>query len=51
MRTSSRALIPADMSTYFATILWQRNGAAFTDQRYSRAHVMQFDGGAEVATR
>ena len=37
------------MSTYFATILWQRNGAAFTDQRYSRAHVMQFDGGAEVA--
>jgi organic hydroperoxide reductase OsmC/OhrA len=37
------------MSTYSATILWQRNGAAFTDQRYSRAHVMQFDGGAEVA--
>jgi organic hydroperoxide reductase OsmC/OhrA len=37
------------MSTYSATILWQRNGAAFTDQRYSRAHVMKFDGGAEVA--
>lgn len=36
------------MSTYTATILWQRNGAAFTDQRYSRAHVMKFDGGAEV---
>lgn len=36
------------MSTYSATILWQRNGAAFTDQRYSRAHVMQFDGGAVV---
>lgn len=36
------------MSTYSATILWQRNGAAFTDQRYSRAHMMKFDGGAEV---
>ena len=36
------------MSTYSATILWQRNGAAFTDQRYSRAYVMKFDGGAEV---
>ena len=36
------------MSTYSATLRWQRNGAAFTDQRYSRAHVMQFDGGAEV---
>lgn len=36
------------MSTYSATIRWQRNGAAFTDQRYSRAHVMKFDGGAEV---
>lgn len=36
------------MSTYSAAILWQRNGAAFTDQRYSRAHVWQFDGGIEV---
>lgn len=36
------------MSTYSATIRWQRNGAVFTDQRYSRAHVMKFDGGAEV---
>lgn len=36
------------MSTYSATILWHRNGAAFIDQRYSRAHVMKFDGGAEV---
>ena len=36
------------MPTYSATILWQRSGAAFTDQRYSRAHVWQFDGGVEV---
>ena len=36
------------MSTYSATILWQREGAVFTDQRYRRAHVWQFDGGTEV---
>lgn len=36
------------MPTYSATILWQRNGAAFTDQRYSRAHLWRFDGGTEV---
>ncbi len=32
-----------------ATIAWQRDAAAaFTDNRYSRAHVWRFDGGAEV---
>jgi organic hydroperoxide reductase OsmC/OhrA len=32
-----------------ATIAWRRDaGAAFTDNRYSRAHVWRFDGGAEV---
>lgn len=36
------------MSTYSATLRWQRNGAAFTDQRYSRAHEWHFDGGAVV---
>ena len=29
---------------YKATILWTRNGAAFTDNRYSRGHVWKFDG-------
>jgi organic hydroperoxide reductase OsmC/OhrA len=28
--------------------LVQRNGAVFTDNRYRRAHVWRFDGGAEV---
>jgi organic hydroperoxide reductase OsmC/OhrA len=32
------------MSTYTATIAWQRAGQAFTDRRYSRAHQWQFDG-------
>lgn len=36
------------MSTYAALITWQRNGAAFTDNRYSRAHEWQFDGGCRV---
>lgn len=31
-----------------ATISWQRDGAAFTDNRYSRAHQWLFDGGIEV---
>jgi organic hydroperoxide reductase OsmC/OhrA len=36
------------MSQYTATISWQRQGAVFTDQKYSRAHRWQFDGGAVV---
>ena len=36
------------MSEYKATILWKRSGSAFTDNRYSRGHVWQFDGGIEV---
>jgi organic hydroperoxide reductase OsmC/OhrA len=40
---------PGPMSQYTATISWQRQGAVFTDQKYSRAHRWQFDGGAVVA--
>jgi organic hydroperoxide reductase OsmC/OhrA len=36
------------MSTYTATVEWRRNGEAFADGRYSRAHAWRFDGGAEV---
>src|SRR5918992_5992877 len=36
------------MSSYTATVAWQRNGAAFTDNKYSRAHEWRFDGGAVV---
>jgi organic hydroperoxide reductase OsmC/OhrA len=36
------------MGTYTATVTWERKGAPFTDNRYSRAHVWQFDGGAVV---
>ena len=36
------------MSEYTATIAWQRSGARFIDNRYSRAHQWAFDGGATV---
>jgi organic hydroperoxide reductase OsmC/OhrA len=36
------------MGQYTAVIVWQRNGAIFTDNRYSRGHRWQFDGGIEV---
>ena len=36
------------MSTHRALITWSRNGAVFTDNRYSRGHRWQFDGGVEV---
>ena len=37
------------MSRYTAVVAWQRDGAAFTDNRYSRGHRWSFDGGVEVA--
>ena len=38
------------MANHQASVIWQRpDGAKFTDNRYSRAHRWQFDGGADVA--
>lgn len=31
-----------------ATVIWQRDGARFTDNRYSRRHLWSFDGGTQV---
>src|SRR2546428_10390723 len=36
------------MGEYGAVVVWSRDGAAFTDNRYSRAHRWLFDGGVEV---
>src|SRR5262245_32048610 len=37
------------MATYTATIVWTRQpSAAFTDNKYSRAHEWRFDGGTVV---
>jgi organic hydroperoxide reductase OsmC/OhrA len=36
------------MSTHTAALRWQRDGAVFTDRRYSRSHTWHFDGGATV---
>ncbi len=37
------------MHRYEATISWARNGAKFSDNRYSRGHEWSFDGGVKVA--
>ncbi|MDP2371665.1 OsmC family protein [Rhodoferax sp.] len=37
------------MSSYTATIVWQRDAQAFVDHRYSRRHTWHFDGGAVVS--
>jgi len=36
------------MSEYRATIVWEREGAKFTDNRFSRGHRWRFDGRVEV---
>jgi organic hydroperoxide reductase OsmC/OhrA len=36
------------MAEYTALIEWSRDGAVFTDNRYSRGHRWLFDGGVEV---
>jgi len=36
------------MSTYTATVAWERGDQVYTDGKYSRAHIWRFDGGAEV---
>jgi organic hydroperoxide reductase OsmC/OhrA len=36
------------MSTHSAQVIWERGGADFTTLRYSRRHVIRFDGGVEM---
>jgi organic hydroperoxide reductase OsmC/OhrA len=36
------------MGQYSAEVLWFRNGEDFINNRYSRRHMLRFDGGAEV---
>ena len=36
------------MSEYYATVAWQRGDQAFSDNKYSRGHTWQFDGGLTV---
>lgn len=37
------------MASYQATVEWSRKGATFSDNKYSREHTWQFDGGVTVA--
>jgi len=36
------------MADYNVNVSWKRNDQVFTDNRYSRVHLWQFDGGIEV---
>lgn len=36
------------MSTHTAEVVWDRQGADFLGNRYSRKHLLRFDGGLEV---
>lgn len=36
------------MSQHHATVQWQHDGSPFTQRRYSRRHLWQFDGGLSV---
>jgi organic hydroperoxide reductase OsmC/OhrA len=36
------------MGEHVCTVAWDRRGAAFSDNRYSRGHEWRFDGGAVV---
>jgi organic hydroperoxide reductase OsmC/OhrA len=36
------------MAEYKSVVVWSRDGAVFTDNRYSRGHRWVFDGGVEV---
>ena len=36
------------MSTYSAEVLWERQDGDFLGNRYSRRHLLRFDGGLEV---
>jgi len=36
------------MHEYQARVLWERGDQTFTDRKYSRRHLLQFDGGASV---
>jgi len=36
------------MSEYIATIRWHRGNQVFTDNKYSRSHLWEFDGGVSV---
>lgn len=37
------------MPNYCAEVIWQRDEQDFLDNRYSRKHLLRFDGGLEIA--
>src|SRR5690606_20089618 len=45
----ARLALECAMGNYTAEVLWLRGDQDFLDNRYSRRHLLRFDGGAEVA--
>lgn len=37
------------MAEYIAEVIWTRDGQDFLNNRYSRKHILRFDGGVEIA--
>jgi organic hydroperoxide reductase OsmC/OhrA len=56
MRSNARRVCAAEgaaqeiarMASYTAEVFWSRGEQKFVDNRYSRKHLLKFDGGAEV---
>jgi organic hydroperoxide reductase OsmC/OhrA len=46
--TSHSPAYDENMKTFEASLAWERGTQSFLDQRYSRAHSWQFDGGLAV---
>ena len=46
--TEAPLTLATHMAHYNAQVLWQRGEQPFTDNRYSRRHLLRFDGGVEV---
>jgi len=44
----NRLLEGKSMTEYVAEVIWARNGQDFLSNRYSRKHVLRFDGGIEI---
>ncbi len=49
MQHSSSNVSAHTMAAYTAEVLWSRSAQKFIDNRYSRKHILRFDGGIEVA--
>jgi organic hydroperoxide reductase OsmC/OhrA len=48
LRSSTTSQARAHMHIYTAKVTWQRGDQSFVDNRYSRRHMIEFDGGVAI---